>query len=321
MKKIKIILIIILILNFSFIIPNKMSGETIQSENILQISKENFPDEVLREILTTKDKNYDGYLSGEEIKLITYINLDKNELQDEETARDVNTKLTIEEKLKRYCEINLKGIEKLTSLKSIRLGMGYFKGYENKMHNFKLLYKMPEFTGLIMIGNNEIDNLKLYKLKNLKGVTLYSADFESIRFGKRSKIETIDINMCNIKKRLDISQLKKLKKFKAEHSVITDLKMGSKNKLLKKFYIKADLDNIKKCNIRKLDFSNMKNLKTVEIRSWKKLKSIKFKNNNKLIKVKIVACPKLNDIRIEKCKKAKRISKQIGLKKYTVIER
>lgn len=131
-----------------------------------------------------------------------------------------------------------------------------------------------------------------------------------MNFGKKSKIENVSIIMCNIKKRLDISQLKKLKKIKIDHSVITDLRMGRKNKKLEKFYIKADLDNLNKCKIRKLDFSNMKNLKTVEIRSWPQLKSIKFKNNNKIKKIKVIACFKLKNIVIEKCKNAKRIKTQ-----------
>ena len=69
--------------------------------------------------------------------------------------------------------------------------------------------------------------------------------------------------------------------------------MGRKNKKLETFYLKADLDNIKKCKIRKLDFSDMKNLKRVEIRSWGKLKNIKFKNNNKLNKVKLLPAQNL----------------------------
>ena len=320
MKKIYYILIIMLMLNLNLLIPENIRGETIQSENIIDISEENFPDQVLREILINEDKDRDGYLSDEEIKTIKSIKLDKMSLQDEETARGLKPMLTKEEKAKRYCKINLKGIDKLTSLQSIVLGTGYYKGYEQKIYNFKLLYKMPKLIGLQFIGNSGINKLQLYKFQKLKNLTLYSADFDSINFGKKSKIENVIIIMCNIKKRLDISQLKKLKKIKIDHSVITDLRMGHKNKKLEKFYIKADLDNIKKCKIRKLDFSNMKNLKTVEIRSWNKLKSIKFKNNNKLNKVKIVACPKLKNIRIEKCKKAKKISKQIGLKKYTVIK-
>lgn len=314
MKKIYYILIIMLILNFNLLIPANISGKTIQSGNVLEISEENFPDQVLREILMTKDNDSDGYLSDEEIKTIKSIKLDKVPLQDEETGRGLKPMLTKGEKAKRYCEINLKGIDKLTSLQSIILGTGYYKGYEQKIYNFKLLYKMPKLIGLKFIGDSGIRKLQLYKFQKLKNLTIYSADFGSINFGKRSKIEYVSIIMCNIKERLDISQLKKLEEIKIEHSVITNLKMGRKNKKLETFYLKADLDNIKKCKIRKLDFSDMKNLKRVEIRSWGKLKNIKFKNNNKLNKVKIVACPKLKNIRIVKCKKAEKISKQIGLK-------
>lgn len=308
------------VVNFTLLIPENINGETIQSQNIVEISEENFPDQVLREILISEDNDKDGYLSDEEIKTIKSINLDKVELQDEETGRGLNLMLTKEEKVKRYCEINLKGIDKLTSLQSIILGIGYFKGYEQKIYNFKLLYKMPKIIGLQFIGNSGIKKLQLYKFQKLKNLTLYSADFDSINFGKKSKIENFSMYMCGIKKRLDISQLKELKKFKAEFSAIPDLRMGRKNKKIENFYLTADLDYIKKCKISKLDFSNMRKLKRVEISSWKKLKSIKFKNNNKLNKVKIVACPKLKNIRIEKCKKAKKISKQIGLKKYTVIK-
>ena len=309
-----------LMLNFNLLIPENISGETMQSENMLEISEETFPDEVLREILFTKDYDGDGYLSDEEIRNIKTIIFDKMELQDEETGRGLQPTLTKQEKVKRYCELNVKGIDKLTSLQSIRLGIGYYKGYEQKIYNFKLLYKMPKLIGLQFMGDSGINKLQLYKFQNLKNLTLDSVDFDSVNFGKKSKIENVSIIMCNIKKRLDISQLKKLKKIKIEYSVITDLRMGRKNKKLEKFYIKADLDNIKKCKIRKLDFSNMKNLKTVEIRSWPKLKSIKFKNNNKIKKTKVVACFKLKNIVIEKCKNAKRISRQIGLKKYTVIK-
>ena len=108
--------------------------------------------------------------------------------------------LTKEEKAKRYCKINLKGIDKLTSLQSIILGTGYYKGYEQKIYNFKLLYKMPKLIGLKFIGDSGIRKLQLYKFQKLKNLTIYSADFDSINFGKRSKIEYVSVIMCNIKK-------------------------------------------------------------------------------------------------------------------------
>ena len=64
MKKIYRILIIMVILNFNLLIPANISGETIQSGNVLEISEANFPDQVLREILMTEDNDSDGYLSG-----------------------------------------------------------------------------------------------------------------------------------------------------------------------------------------------------------------------------------------------------------------
>lgn len=91
MKKIYYILIIMLILNFNLLIPANISGKTIQSGNVLEISEENFPDQVLREILMTKDNNSDGYLSDEEIKTIKSIKLDKVSLQDEETRKGTKT--------------------------------------------------------------------------------------------------------------------------------------------------------------------------------------------------------------------------------------
>lgn len=108
--------------------------------------------------------------------------------------------LTKEEKVKRYCEINLKGIDKLTSLQSMILGTGYFKGYEEKIYNFNLLYKMPKIIGLQFIGDSGIKKLQLYKFQKLKNLTLYSADFDSVNFGKKSKIENVHIILCHIKK-------------------------------------------------------------------------------------------------------------------------
>lgn len=324
MKKTFYILIVILAVHICFIPSEKVKGESVKSVAGIEISEENFPDEVLREILEKKDEDGDGFLSDKEIESIKSINLDKVELQDEEHGLDEcmemnetfmygkpkGLTLTKEEKVKRYCTINLKGIDKLTYLSAITLGTGYIKGYGQKIYNLNLLYKMPKIIGLQFIGDSGIKKLQLYRFQNLKNLTLYSTDFDSINFGKKSKIEYICMIMCNIKKRLDISQLKKLKNFKVEFSVITDLKMGRKNKKIEKFYLTSDLDNIKKCKISKLDFSNMKNLKTVEINSWKKLKSIKFKNNNKLKKVKIINCPKLKNINIKNCKNAKKIFKK-----------
>lgn len=319
MKKIYYILIIMIMINFSLLIPKNVSAETIQSENMLEISEENFPDEVLREILFTEDNDGDGYLSDEEIKTIKSIDLIKGKLQDEEMGRGLQTTLTKQEKVKRYCEVNLKGIDKLTSLTAIHVGTGYYKGYERKTYNFKLLYKLPKLIGLEISGDDNINKLKLYKFKKLKNVTL-SHNFDSVSFGKKSKIENLNLIYCHINKRLDISQLKRLKKFWVYRSALSNLKVGSKNRRLETFYLTAALDDLNKCKIRKLDFSNIRNLKKVEIRSWRKLKSIKFKNNNKIKKVKVGVCFKLKNIIIEKCKKAKRISKQIGLEKYTTIK-
>lgn len=94
MKKIYYILIIMIMINFSLLIPENVNGETLQSENMLEISEETFPDEVLREILFTKDCDGDGYLSDEEIRNIKTIIFDKMELQDEETGRGLQPTLT-----------------------------------------------------------------------------------------------------------------------------------------------------------------------------------------------------------------------------------
>ncbi len=314
MKRVFYILIIIFILHLNLMISENISAENVQSENLLGITEENFPDQVLREILNTNDKNSDGYLSDEEIRTIKTVTLDKDELSQEETAKGLNTSMTKEEKRKRYYEINLKGIDKLTSLQAISLNCCSSKKIKPKIYHFKLLYKMPKIIGLQLSIRN-IKKLKLYKFSNLKNCTITSSQIDSINFGKNSKIEYLYLDACNIKRRLDISQLKKLKTFIVENCVITDLKMGDKNKKLEKFYLDADLEHSRKCTIRKLDFTNMKNLKTVGIWSWEKLKEIRFKNNNKLKRINIVYCPKLKKIIFTKCKKAKKLSKKMSLSK------
>ena len=128
MKKIFYILIVILAVHICFIPSENVKGESVKSVAGIEISEENFPDEVLREILEKKDENGDGFLSDKEIESIKSINLDKVELQDEEHGLDEcmemnetfmygkpkGLTLTREEKVKRYCTINLKGIDKLT---------------------------------------------------------------------------------------------------------------------------------------------------------------------------------------------------------------
>lgn len=322
MKKISYILIVILVVNIFFIPSENVKGESVKSVAGIEISEENFPDEVLREILEKKDENGDGFLSDKEIEAIKGINLNKMELQDEEHGLDEcmemnetfmygkpkGLTLTKEEKVKRYCTINLKGIDKLTYLSAITLGTGYIKGYGQKIYNLNLLYKMPKIIGLQFIGDSGIKKLQLYRFQNLKNLTLYSTDFDSINFGKKSKIEYICMIMCNIKKRLDISQLKRIKKFYADHIVLTSLKMGKKNRKLEKFYLHPDIDEIKKCKLKKLDFTGLKNLKKVDVWNWPKLESAKFKNNNKLEKLKIFNCAKFKNLYVENCNKIKKIN-------------
>lgn len=321
MKKIFYILIVILAVHICFIPSENVKGESVKSVAGIEISEENFPDEVLREILEKKDENGDGFLSDKEIEAIKGINLNKMELQDEEHGLDEcmemnetfmygkpkGLTLTKEEKVKRYCIIDLKGIDKLTSLRTIILAIGYLKGYEQKIYNFKLLYNTP-LERLSFHNECSLTKLQLYRFKNLKNLTLVWADFEKINFGKKSKIEMINMIGCSVKKRLDISQLKRIKKFYADHIVLTGLKMGKKNKKLEKFYLHPAIDEIKKCKLKKLDFTGLKNLKKVDVWNWPKLESAKFKNNNKLEKLKIFNCAKFKNLYVENCNKIKKIN-------------
>ncbi|MCI9617803.1 MAG: hypothetical protein HFG31_07355 [Eubacterium sp.] len=328
MKKIFYALIVVLVVNICLIPSENVMGESIESDMGIEISEENFPDEVLREILEKEDENGDGFLSDKEIKCIKSINLDKVWLQDEEHGTEEYQKedttnmmvipkgltLTKEEKVKRYCEINLKGIDKLTSVRGIRLGTGYIKGCEEKIYNLNLLYKIPKLIGLTFIGNSGIKKLQLYKFQNLKNLTLVWTDFEKINFGKKSKIEIINMVGCSVKKRLDISQLKRIKKFYADYVILTGLKMGKKNRKLEKFYLLPNNDYLKKCKIKKLDFSNLTNLKKVEVRNWPKLESVKFKKNNKLENLTIFNCAKLKNLYLENCNKIKKIKVSFNMK-------
>lgn len=54
MKKISYILIVILVVNIFFIPSENVKGESVKSVAGIEISEENFPDEVLREILEKK---------------------------------------------------------------------------------------------------------------------------------------------------------------------------------------------------------------------------------------------------------------------------
>ena len=314
MKKIYYVFMMVIMTSLCF----GMTQIVIADENIkqeqLKISEENFPDEVIREKLNQFDKNYDDYLSKEEISQIRGLIIDKADLQDSESNSLKYEKLTDEQKAKRYCQMDLKGIDKLTEFEGITISLGSCKGYERKINNFNILYEIPKLKRLTLKGDMGIKNLKVYKFRNLKELELESSHLDKIQFGKKSKLEKLKLKFCKVNTTINISNLSSLKEFKADWMKCAGIKTGKKNKNIEVFYLGGDKDGFNgKANrkVRQLDFSYMKNLRKLDVLYFNNLRSMTFKNNNKLKKVRVIFCPKLKKVSIIKCKNEKRILRRI----------
>lgn len=277
-----------------------MGISVLGTENKIPLTSSEFPEECVRVQLSIFDEDKDGYLSDEELKKITKLEvrkfMDPDDFDDEEGTIEVNRYYK-----KKDFQFNFKGIGKLKHLTkfSVHLGMGYTKGgkhYASVAKNFKEIYQLKKLTNL-ELSSIKVKKMEISKLKNLKRFSMSDMPvLKKIVFPK--KLTNLYMEGISDLKKIDFTKLKRLKRLEMEGVQCDKLKFGKNKKLkhlsigypqsgkeMKSFYI-ASLKNVEHVYLsnlktKKLDFSKNKKLKTVFL-DYCKIDDVDLSKNMKL---------------------------------------
>lgn len=269
----------------------------------IKIDEKTFPCEMVRRALKEKvDFNEDGWLSQKEIENLKKLGISTLYYKDLAMGDAICYE-------KKYGCIDCKGLEIFKNLESIYFQMCAVRGYNtigkakhgNKIKSLDVLKKLPKLECLT-IDNLYRKNYDFSGFKSLKKLKLINCDYiKNIKFGKKSKIEKLDLSDSSSTKTIDVSGLKKLKSFESEFSLLKGVKFGKNNKKLTNIFIGGELAPDYNKKIKTLDFSKVKNLKKLRIYGLRALKTVKLGKKPKIKKIDIFDCKKLKKINIKGC--------------------
>lgn len=265
----------------------------------VDINEKNFPNEYVRYIVKEKiDKNNDNILQETEINNVTKLSITAQEDSNEGLGgfkEDV------------YTVIDCKGLEYFTNLNELYIYVDW-KTSQSGLKNFNKVYKLKNLTKLTIYGDAKVKKWRFDKLPNLKELSMTTVfQIKKIRFGRN--IEKLTMQYVGGTANVNLSKVKKLKKFSARDYALKKIKFGT-NKKLRRIDIWSSSGNVNK-TIQSLDVSGLKNLRYLDLTGLKNLKQLKFGKNTKLKRVWIIAGEKFKTIDFKEC----RISKVICLNK------
>ncbi len=245
----------------------------------VKIDREQFPCDLIREeVAQLYDKNNDGFLSDEEIHAVTFWCTDALGMWEEWQITHQPEGLTKEEEYKRYGVIDCKGLEIFKNLKGVSIIMTSAGGHQSRLKNLDSLSKLRKLEKLEIEYSCNIKHYDFSKFKNLRELSLIDCwRVKTITFGKKSKIEKLDLSGTKGNGNIDVSGLRHLKKFKAKFTRLKKITFGKRNKKLTNIHIGGD-PSARNKKIKSLDFSKVKNLKKLEIHSLDGLEKIIFGN-------------------------------------------
>ena len=221
--------------------PTQMNAKTVE------ISKNNFPEKVLRTKIKKYDKNKNGYLENSERKKITKLSITKK--------KDINIKGILYCKEIKQLSLSTKGIVKnLEEVSKLKKMKKYTLGSANKKFNIS--------------NNKDLENLILYEMTNLKKIKIQgmkNLKKLSVRYCKKAKQVVIINNRDLLNLRVD------------ENTGIREVEIKN-NKSLKKVMFENNKD------LNKIKIVQVKNLEILEIYGQKKeLKKLTYEKMEKLV--------------------------------------
>ncbi len=270
----------------------------------VKIDREHFPCDLIREdAARLHDKDRDGFLSEEEIEAVTFwgVNaldewvewkesLQPGALSDPKKLKEA--RLTKEEEYKRYGIVDCRGLEIFKNLRGVSLTMTSVGSSGNRLKNLSCLGRLKKLEYLTIENSHSVRHYDLSKFKKLRELSLINcSEVQKVTFRKKSKIKKIDLSGTDGNGNIDVSGLRRLKKFKADFTRLRKITFGKKNRSLKKIYIGGD-PSVPNKKIKSLDFSKVKNLKNLEVNFLDGLEKIKL-GKRKIKNLNIYRCKKL----------------------------
>lgn len=283
MKKKKIIFITIVVLIVFVIVMLLLN--ILMSRNGIEITKENFPEDLVRDVAKKADKNNNGVLTSKEagtIKELFFKKLKSSDLADVLEVANLPSYTNAD------FSFNFKGIEHFYNATKLTINLADGEFF-NKESNEKQIY--------VKTTNLE----KIYELKNLKKLNMYEVELETIDVSKFPKLEKLNIHaMYNMKElsfekhqylnyvwisnndkleTIDVTKLSNLRQVNIrDNPNLQNIEFNETNEGVEEFNI------MRLPKLTNIDLSSCKNLKTLYIRDIP-LKSLDVSNNILLDKV------------------------------------
>lgn len=285
MKKIVVILALLWILSAS-----ACSVQTDASEKIA-INEKNFPNQFLREELSEfHDPNDDGFLSQKEIKEITWLDMNLQEIGEEhEEGCNACVQETDPEKWRKYDEFDCAGLKYLTNLKelSIRLYGDFWNlGIESKIENIEEINELKNLESLSVYFDETIETLDISGLKKLKTLSVNFEKLENIKITNCKKLKKVYVSSDE----LETVEFEKLPKLKVLSINAPKMEKINLKKFPKLKYFGFDGEELKRVNL-----SKNTNIEELWINSLK-LEKVVFPKENNIFRVVVRETPiaKLN---------------------------
>ena len=245
--------------------PPPGGGGEDPGDGAVKIDETHFPDDVFRAYIEKFDKDEDGFLSAEEIKKVTAIDV-----------RGTKSK---------SCG-DLKGIEYFTYLKTLNC-YG-----DNGKRGMACDLDLSKNTKLESIGchNTNIKSLKIGKNTKLTKLVCYNTKLTKLDLSKCTGLRLLNCSECNLKS-LNVSGCKNLASLQCDHNVLTELDVSACKSLTR---LLCDHNRLKKLSVKSLKSLSELNcsynkLTTLTLTGCKSLKVLQCIRNS-LKKIDITSC-------------------------------
>ena len=284
MRKSVIVVAVLALIIVSFAQGSNMKVSA-ASKGDVKIDISNFPDGKFRADVSKYDLNYDGYLSQAEIKLVT-------EIECNDAEQDDNYR-------------SLKGIEHFTSLKKLWCS---YTGVETLD-----LRKLVRLESVRIQYNYSLTSIQFGKNKKLKEIICKSNSLTALSFKNLQSLEILDCGYNKLKS-LNIENCKKLSQIECGGNEISSLSIKNNNNLT---YLGCGDNKLKTLNLDNNPSLEVvdchgNNLSTLHVEKAKKLKVLNCMDNkiktiktNKTARVFCDKSVKVSPSRLVSIKKAK----------------
>lgn len=264
-----------------------LKASTVMAADVT-INRKNFPDEALRAEVSAFDTDRDGKLQKEEIRNVKSLHVYKF-LDSDDVDYEENPDAVMPQYQKSDFVFDFKGVEYFTGLNELTINLSggcvqeTGKHYASEISNFKKVYQLKKLTSLTMFSA-KVKQINLSKFPKLKKCSLDLPGLCSITVNNKELHNFRLSDTANIKK-LDFSSAPKLKVLYLSQMKAPYVVFGRNNKKLKELHVESN----GKTKISSLDITPLASLERFTLTKVR-ISNINFSKNKALDDVYVDNC-------------------------------